>query len=140
MVTTIESLMLIGYKWRLVAMVVTCTIESKVTINGKFHATGPWSAGNQWRRNRVGHVGQWPTHFGHYLFFLLVTTEAGHVGGLPPTHNVNVENKILGRKLRKNVSEFPRSSTFSGLAHPLLKSFRRGCLQYVSYYLKVKPE
>ena len=65
-----------------------------------------------WRRNRVGHVGQWPTHFfncgglAHPLFqlwgpgpptscvpffcffvvvFLLVTTEVGHVGGLPPT-------------------------------------------------------
>ena len=39
MVTTIESLMLIGYGAKLVAMVVT--IESKVTINGKFYATGP---------------------------------------------------------------------------------------------------
>ena len=38
MVTSIESLMLIGL-WCLVAMVVT--IESKVTINGKFYATGP---------------------------------------------------------------------------------------------------
>ena len=41
MVTSIESLMLIGYWLRcLVAMVVT--IESKVTINGKSYATGPW--------------------------------------------------------------------------------------------------
>ena len=112
MVTTIESLMLIGYKWHLVAMVVTCTIESKVTINGKFHATGPWSAGNQWRRNRVGHVGQWPTHFGHYLFFLHVTTEAGHVGGLPPTHNVNVENKIWGGNSEKMCLNSPAHQLF----------------------------
>ena len=66
----------------------------------------------QWQRNRMG---QWPPPPPPLL---ALPSEVGHVGQLPPTHNVNVEKKI---GTQKNVSESP----FSGLAHPLSKLFRR---------------
>ena len=44
--------------------------------------------------------GHGPPTFGiTFFFFLLVTTEIGHVGGLPDTHNVNVKKKGTQKKM-----------------------------------------
>ena len=59
-------------------------------------------------------VWAWPTHFWHDLFFLLVTSG-------PSCRTIPYTQK-------KNVSDYPppppAHQLFSGLAHPLLKSFR----------------
>ena len=58
------------------------------------------------------------------FILLLVTTEVGHVGGLPPTHNINVET-IIGNSEKKCPPPPPPPSLiepFSELAHPLPKS------------------
>ena len=67
---------------------------------------------HQWRRNRVGHVGQWPTHFfycvglAHTLLVLIFSACHHSRRGQPPTHNINVKKKGSHQK-KKNMCRIP---------------------------------